>query len=128
MANRTRLRRSASADRPCAPHHAAAIRSAQKRILSNAGPLFQSGKEDFEHRDFLQHCGLPAAEQSDAVPRRAAGKKEADEKQENGYADSKSFHAVQRDGPRPARTGGAATRTRPPPGAPAPSQPRAAIR
>ena len=38
-------RRSASVNRHAPPHHAAANRSAQERILSNAGPLFQSGEE-----------------------------------------------------------------------------------
>ena len=118
-------RRSASADRLAPPHHAAAIRSAQKRILSNAGPPFQSGKEDFEHR-YSHALRFARGERSDAVPPRSRQKK----KQTKSKERLRGFKILpcRANGTAPVRQDGRRRNPHPPAvGAPS-SQPRAAIR
>ena len=105
MANRTRLPPQRQRKPPCADRRAAvrpkartvsrkaaANRSTQERILSNAGPLFQSGKEYFEHRDFLHTAVCPRR----AKRRRTAAQqaKRSRRKARNDPADSKFFHGA----------------------------------
>ena len=88
---------------PCADLTAAAIRSAQERILSSAFPLLQSGKENPEPRN--SHI-IRSTAASAASPRREAGGKSRKE-----TPDSKSFRAAPLARPPPCRAGGAATIT-----------------
>ena len=115
-------RRSASANRrtpagcrsaPQRPRSSLKIvtkRSAQERILPNAGPLFQSGKENPEHRNFSRTAVYPRrAQRCRSLAAKQAAKATRKRLIQNPSTSS------QRDGPRPARTGGAATRMRPSP-------------
>ena len=82
---------------PCADPAAAAKRSAQERILSNAGPLFQSGMEDLKHRHFPHASAVSSA--SEATPHTAA--KRAEKAATKRPIQNPSTPS-QRDGPRPA--------------------------